>query len=765
MRKMYIMRGAPASGKSTLISTLGAEHLSTGRDKARDFIRGFTICGDAEGQEHTTRVAPATAEAEISELVHKSVLSRLRQGQTIFLDTTASRHKDISQWIPVAARFGYEVVVVDCQGDLTDEELLARNARRPEHQRVTPEVVTAIAALCRNPLPKGVRVIPGTVGALVDDLSLTIRDYNHYDRLIAIGDVQGCNTALQDLLAEVEYNPATDRLIFLGDLFDRGVENADVFRTMQSLDADRIDGNHDRNLRYVVNNAIPHGMAATRVTLEELRAAGITNEEIHALLDLNVRAMAATFGGTEFWFTHGGVLGLGTATAEGYLTGLVPQSYLWYGAGRVEKTYLDKGDYGYNIDAAFQAKVDAEDRNLVQFHGHRNHPDVRPGDYPACVSLETEVEFDGGHLTAAVITKDSGKAVYEIVQVRNRVTAGPATVRESKQIPEKKAKRQRKSLQETLREVPPSVIREKRIEEHSVWAYNFTREAFTDGLWDENVVRARGLFISDDGKVVQRGYDKFFNIGERPETDLEKIVAEFGSEGAVLVKKKHNGFLGLVSTQGTGELRCYTKAGPTKFSEEIYTMLENHFTPQGLKKFTEWLDAKRVTLAFEVIHAEDPHIAPEAHGLVLLDAIANHENMVLLDKVTAEAAEKFHFQTPRGLTVVGEEAVRQAIADAYADAGEGAVLRHVPSGKMVKVKSTSYSEWKSLRGALNRAIDEDGHLHLADVVARNDIQAGLLAEIRHRVGNRIDDFVIEDLMGNYALDVPTLRVTLASFVK
>ena len=40
-------------------------------------------------------------------------------------------------------------------------------------------------------------------------------------REIIIGDIHGCNAALNKLLAKLQPDPRADKLIFLGDLFDR----------------------------------------------------------------------------------------------------------------------------------------------------------------------------------------------------------------------------------------------------------------------------------------------------------------------------------------------------------------------------------------------------------------------------------------------------------------------------------------------------------------------------------------------------------------
>ena len=70
-------------------------------------------------------------------------------------------------------------------------------------------------------------------------------------RTIIIGDIHGCSGALRLLLAKIMPDEKADRLILLGDLFDRGPDSWGVFQMVREL-ADRfgdrfvlLRGNHD----------------------------------------------------------------------------------------------------------------------------------------------------------------------------------------------------------------------------------------------------------------------------------------------------------------------------------------------------------------------------------------------------------------------------------------------------------------------------------------------------------------------------------------
>ncbi|MDH4050499.1 MAG: symmetrical bis(5'-nucleosyl)-tetraphosphatase [Rubrivivax sp.] len=72
-----------------------------------------------------------------------------------------------------------------------------------------------------------------------------------------IGDVQGCDAALAQLLGKVGFSPSRDHVVLLGDLVNRGPESLAVLRRLRALggSASCLLGNHDLHCL-----AVAHGV-------------------------------------------------------------------------------------------------------------------------------------------------------------------------------------------------------------------------------------------------------------------------------------------------------------------------------------------------------------------------------------------------------------------------------------------------------------------------------------------------------------------------
>ena len=91
-------------------------------------------------------------------------------------------------------------------------------------------------------------------------------------RTFAVGDLHGCLDPLRRLLDRIGFDPGADRLLFVGDIVNRGPDSLGTLRFVRGLDrcATVLLGNHDLHLL-----AAHHGLRAPspKDTLDEILAA------------------------------------------------------------------------------------------------------------------------------------------------------------------------------------------------------------------------------------------------------------------------------------------------------------------------------------------------------------------------------------------------------------------------------------------------------------------------------------------------------------
>jgi bis(5'-nucleosyl)-tetraphosphatase (symmetrical) len=85
-----------------------------------------------------------------------------------------------------------------------------------------------------------------------------------------VGDVQGCFRTLEKLAHRLGWKPGRDRIVFCGDLVNRGPRSADVLRWARDHGAEAVLGNHDVHL---LARAAGLASAKRRDTLDDVLGA------------------------------------------------------------------------------------------------------------------------------------------------------------------------------------------------------------------------------------------------------------------------------------------------------------------------------------------------------------------------------------------------------------------------------------------------------------------------------------------------------------
>lgn len=249
------------------------------------------------------------------------------------------------------------------------------------------------------------------------------------------------------------------------------------------------------------------------------------------------------------------------------------------------------------------------------------------------------------------------------------------------------------------------LVREKHLA-NGISSFNFSNKCFFDKAWDSVNTKARGLFVKNNN-VVARSYNKFFNIGERPETEMASLRENLVFPVCAYVKS--NGFLAMISADPAEDGKLFIASKSTNegdFAEYIRKIVRVTMTAAQQKEFAEYLRKNDCTAVFECIDPiHDPHIVEYSHPhLVLLDLVYNNfdyshaEYNTLLD-----VAGHFGFYFKVLSKIIANWQEFEAFIDKWAARAniEGFVFEDA-DGFMVKYKTPWYKNWKQARGVLQQ---------------------------------------------------------------
>lgn len=243
MRTLLLMRGAPGAGKSTWIKEHGLENYTLSPDNLRMLCSSPDLLPTGDIKISQDRFN----EQIVWDLLFKILEYRMSRGEFTVIDATCSKTKDIQQYKELADTYRYRMFIVDFT-DIPLETCLKQNKMRPEIKQVPEEAIENIyARFATQQIPGQVKIIKRDE---FDTLLETPIDLSQYRKLVFIGDIHGCYDTLMQypdfkngLCEDTEY-------IFLGDYLDRGNQNYEVIKFLDSIkdkpNVCLLEGNHER---------------------------------------------------------------------------------------------------------------------------------------------------------------------------------------------------------------------------------------------------------------------------------------------------------------------------------------------------------------------------------------------------------------------------------------------------------------------------------------------------------------------------------------
>lgn len=679
MRILLLLRGSAGCGKSTWIEQNGLKPYTLSADDIRLLCQSPIM--QVDGTEGISQANDNLTWNTLFNLLE----TRMQKGEFTVIDATNSKTSEMNRYKEMCNTYRYRIYCVDFT-DIPIEEVKRRNANREPLKRVPDEAIDKMySRFATQKIPSGIKVIKPDE---LDTIWMKMFDLSEYKKIHHIGDIHGCNTALQKYLSDNGGIKDDEFFIFTGDYIDRGLENADVVNFLISIKDKKnvlmLEGNHERRLWLYANDCVGKSKEFELVTRPQLEDAKIDKKDIRQLYRKFGQCAYYKYGDNVYLVTHAGL-------------STMPKNLSY-----VATDQMIRGVGNYNdFEKIAETWLNTTPDNFYQIHGHRNTKRVPIQVNDRVFNLEGRIEF-GGELRCVQVDKDG---VHKI-EVQNEVFKTPEMQREQTVTSS--------SVADTIIALRSNrYIQEKKF--GNISSFNFTNKAFYDKVWDEQTVKARGLYLDTmKGKVAARAYEKFFNINERPETKFDML--QYKLQFPVTAYVKENGFLGIVSyNEYEDDLFIASKSTiDGEFAQWFKDMLYEKISSENLIKMKEYIKDNNVSFVFECVDMKnDPHIIeyPESE-LFLLDIVRND-----MEFSKYEYDQMVDIANQFGLThkeKAFEIATWQEFYDWYYDILEedyeyngrkieGFVIED-SVGYMTKLKLTYYNFWKFMRSISHEAI-------------------------------------------------------------
>ena len=295
---LVILVGPSGSGKSTFART----HFKPTEVISSDFCRG--LVADDENDQTATHAAFA--------VLHFIAARRLEAGRLTVIDATNVQPESRKELIRLAREYHFLVTAIVF--NLPEKLCHERNAQRPDRQfgpHVVRNQLRSMRKSLRDLKKEGFSYVhvlssPTEIADVtIERQPLWNNRRDEHGPFDIIGDIHGCFDELQEILGQLGYqvvapevgdqpfqvrHPEGRKVVFLGDLVDRGPATPAVLRLAMDLVASGsalcIPGNHDVKLLRKLKGhdvKLTHGIAESLAQLEQESTA--FKERIATFLD------------------------------------------------------------------------------------------------------------------------------------------------------------------------------------------------------------------------------------------------------------------------------------------------------------------------------------------------------------------------------------------------------------------------------------------------------------------------------------------------
>ena len=226
MRKLVILRGSMGAGKSTWLKEHGRDKYTLCADDMRLYLAAPKI--GINGKDCISQKDNKVA----WDMLFFFLEERMKNGEFTIIDAVHSKSSEFSRYKSLAEQYRYRLYCVDFT-DVPIEVAKERNAQRPDYKQVPEDQIDKVySRFATQEKTTGFTVIKPNGFEKI--LTIDPFDWNGYKNIHIFGDIHGCYTALDSYFKENPFSEE-DGYIFVGDYFDRGIENANTFGLINDL--------------------------------------------------------------------------------------------------------------------------------------------------------------------------------------------------------------------------------------------------------------------------------------------------------------------------------------------------------------------------------------------------------------------------------------------------------------------------------------------------------------------------------------------------
>ena len=703
MRNLLIFRGLPGCGKTTLIEECGLKPYTLSADDFRIMFKGPQL-----GANGVFGISQSDNKAVWS-MLYKILEERMINGDFCVVDSTNANSSDMKSLKEIASKYRYRIYCIDMT-DVPVDEVKGRNAMREEYKRVPEYVIDKMYEKMMNqPIPSGIKVIKPEE---IDTIWYRPVDMSKWNKIHFIGDVHGCYTALKEILGELKDD---EFYVFTGDYYDRGIENVEtmnyLFSIMDRTNVYFLEGNHEIHAWKWANNKSSVSPEFEKCTRPQFEAAGLSKSKMREFYRKLGQCAYYTYNGQKIFACHGGL-------------SKMPENLTL-----ISTNQLIKGSGGYKECANAEMSFAEKNSDIIMVHGHRNSGDIPIKAQDNVYNLENSVEF-GGTLRCVTFSKDGistkeiENAVFKVKEESNSETVKDETIHE---------------MLANLR--ANKYVKEKQFGDIS--SFNFSRDAFQKGVWDNQTIRARGLFVdTKNEKICARSYEKFFKVSERAETTMEALKESL--KFPVCAYEKENGYLGIFSCYDDKPFFTTKSSIEGDYNEWFKEIAYKQYGADKIEVLKNYARDNNCTFVFEVVDVDnDPHIIEyEKSKIILLDIIYNEIDFRKMpyDEL-CKMANKFSVEVKTLAYELKdwrefEDFITLLSNDKEYINGTGIIEGYVfedASGFMVKIKTEYYNFWKHMRG-VTASVMKNGKIKDVEKVS-DEIAAKYYTWVQNKYNN------------------------------